>query len=195
MTDYKGNSYKEKQAKSQEQTKHIEKVINGTAVTKKKTLGKRIAESEITDKVITRAKEEGRSIISDILCMAIEMIFGRGNRSGNRTASGYTAYNAVYRNVNSQPPISSNMRSYRGNYSCEEVILDNRRDAEAVLDNLYSLLNQYQVVAVADLYELVGIPSNYIDNNYGWYDLTGSNVLRASNGGYLIHLPRVTQLN
>ena len=47
---------------------------------------------------------------------------------------------------------------------------------------------------MADLYDLVGMTSNYTDNKYGWYDLRTAYIQGVS-GGYVIRLPKPVALN
>ena len=55
------------------------------------------------------------------------------------------------------------------------------------------LIDQYGVVSVGDLYDLVGVTGAYTDNNYGWTDLRTASVVRTRDG-YMIKLPRALAL-
>ena len=74
-------------------------------------------------------------------------------------------------------------------YNYGEITMETRRDAEATLDRMYELLDNYKWVSVAQLYELSGLPSKYTDRNYGWRDLHDAYITSTRNG-YLIKLPR-----
>lgn len=73
----------------------------------------------------------------------------------------------------------------------EEYILD-RHDASQVLVSLTESAERYGHVSVADYYDLIGVPSQFTDNQYGW---TYENIIHAnivpSRGGFLIRLPNV----
>lgn len=71
----------------------------------------------------------------------------------------------------------------------DEIVFMTRVEAEEVLTQMFDILDRFEAVKVADLWELVGQSSNYTDNRYGWTDLQGTNVMRTR-GGYLIDLPR-----
>ena len=59
---------------------------------------------------------------------------------------------------------------------------------------LDDLIDQYGVVSVADLYDLVGLTStNYTDNKYGWTDLRHAEV-RRDRDGYLLRMPKATPI-
>lgn len=66
--------------------------------------------------------------------------------------------------------------------------MESRPEAETVLDNLYDILNKYDVVSVSDLYELVGITPQHTDQKWGWTTLQGAGVSRMRDG-YLLNLP------
>ena len=55
------------------------------------------------------------------------------------------------------------------------------------------LLERFDVVSVADLFDMAGISCNYTDNKYGWTDLRNARVERVRDG-YIINLPRATSL-
>ena len=82
----------------------------------------------------------------------------------------------------------------RTGYEYEDVVLDNRGDAEDVLLEMESILDEYHMVRVSDLYELVGITGKWTDNKYGWTDLRTARVDHVRDG-YLIRLPRAKPLD
>lgn len=80
-------------------------------------------------------------------------------------------------------------RKARANHDFYEIIIPTRPEAEAVLEGLFALLDEYEVASVADLYEMVGESSQFTDRNWGWTDLRGSDIRRVREG-YLLDLPR-----
>ena len=76
-----------------------------------------------------------------------------------------------------------------------EIELGTRADAEAVLDSLYKLLSNYEVVTVGDYLELVGLSSSYDDARFGWTDLRGTKINRTTSAGYVLDLPEPKALN
>jgi len=81
----------------------------------------------------------------------------------------------------------------RATHNFSEWRMDSRPEAEAVLDGLYAILSQYKVASVSDYYQLLGLTPQYTDQNYGWYDLSGSDIERVPHG-YVLHLPKPTNL-
>lgn len=70
------------------------------------------------------------------------------------------------------------------------IILEHEPAAEEVLDVLKRIVRLQQFCTVADLYTLVKLPSNYVDNRYGWKDLSSANVVHDEGEGYSLNLPR-----
>lgn len=69
-----------------------------------------------------------------------------------------------------------------------EVYLGSRSDAEKILETMSELVERYGVASVADLYSLLGHPTNYIDNNWGWTELVFANVVQTRDG-WLLAIP------
>jgi hypothetical protein len=57
-----------------------------------------------------------------------------------------------------------------------------------VLERMQDIIDKYEVVSVSDLYELLGLPSSYQDNKWGWNYL-GDVQVRQIREGYLIDFP------
>lgn len=72
--------------------------------------------------------------------------------------------------------------------------MDERAEAEEVIDRMFELVSRYGSVSVADMYELVGLASTHTDNKWGWTDLSGAGVSRIR-GGYLLDLPEPEPLD
>ena len=76
----------------------------------------------------------------------------------------------------------------------DDIILESRGEAEDVLERMDELIATYQLVSVADFYDLVGVSGNYTDNKYGWTDIRNASVIRVRDG-YMIKLPKALPLN
>jgi hypothetical protein len=70
----------------------------------------------------------------------------------------------------------------------EAFCLDTREEGEKVIDILKELLENYGVVSVADLKDLIGMPSTYRENRRGWTDLKTAS-LKRTRYGYSLVLP------
>ena len=55
-------------------------------------------------------------------------------------------------------------------------------------------IDQYGIISVSDLCELVGISGNYTDNKYGWTSLRTADVVRTRDG-YILKLPKALPID
>lgn len=202
---YKSNSHKsreEQQQESLETKKKVEKVVKGPVKAKKNEMRK------LTDIFISEDVNNVKSYIfmdvlvpaikkaiSDVVRNGIDMIlYGDTGRSENRSSASKVSYRNYYDNGRDRRD-TVNQRTRTG-YSYDDIVLDNRGEAEEVLSRMDELVETYGIVSVADLYDLVGITGNYTDNKYGWTELTikGARVERVRDG-YMIKLPKALPLN
>lgn len=75
----------------------------------------------------------------------------------------------------------------------QDLKLPTQQYAEALLANLYGLLNDYRMVSVADLYESAGMPTDPQDHKIGWYSLEGVHIEKHRDG-FVLALPRPSRL-
>lgn len=75
-----------------------------------------------------------------------------------------------------------------------EVVLQSKEDAQAVLDAMYALLEQYEQVTLADMLELCGIASVFSDNKVGWTELNLNVEIKEAKDGYILNLPAPKEL-
>lgn len=66
-------------------------------------------------------------------------------------------------------------------------------DATTILIEMRNVIENYGCTSIADLCDLVGKQSSYIDNKYGWLNLDKARVERVKNG-YKIRFPVTTFL-
>lgn len=108
---------------------------------------------------------------------------------GPQGRSGGTNYSNRY-NQQHEPEERKVARTVR--YGVEEYIIPDRYDASHVLTTLTENADRYDVTSIADYYELIGVPSQHTDNNYGW---TIDSITKATivpvRGGYIIKFPPV----
>ena len=196
--NYPGNSNQAKEDKTVAKPK-VEKVISGTAIEKKETLGSRIRKSFagddsqsvgqyiLFDVMIPAAK----SMISDAVSGGIErLLFGTVRPAGRNAPrqGGYTSYGSVSSATpqTNRPAISARGRA---NHDFNEIVLETSAEAENVIQTLLNLVEDYGFASVADLYSAVGITGSYTDEKWGWSNLNGATYRRIRNG-YLLELPR-----
>jgi hypothetical protein len=179
-----------------------EKIISGVVVERKPTLGSKIRETFLG----VSAREVGSHVVTDVLIpqfrvmiadagtqMVERLILGdsamaRRNNSGTSTSSryrntGFTNYNKFAGSSKEEEP------AYTRSNEVREVVVETRGDAQAVLDELFGIIDRYGAVSVATFYELVGITGKFTDNQWGWTNLNTAGVSRVREG-FRIELPR-----
>jgi len=204
--DYSGNSDKSKEPVP---AKKIEKVVTGEVLDKEPGLGRKFKNVFFGGDARQSARYVAgdvllpalRNLIVDMVTMGIErVVYGEGARRRGRTSPitsrvQYNAYSAmrdpreISRGVNlpGQPPRLSARAQDR------DLILERREDAEAVLEQLVTIIDQYEVASVSDLNELLGRPSSHIDQKWGWTSL-GHVAIRQVREGYHLDLPAAEEI-
>lgn len=198
MENYPSNSHK---AREEVAEKKVEKVVSGKTSTKKKSDIRKLSDTFLSEDVGNVKSyifsevllPAAKKLVSDIVTNGIDMLlYGEiKNKKGNSSKVSYSRY------YDDRRDRSRDYRSpvVRNNFDYDEIIFETRGDAEAVLDAMYDILNQYKVVSVAELYDLASITThNYTCNNYGWIDLRGSSVVRVRDG-YILKLPRALAID
>jgi len=152
-----------------------------------KDLAKRVG----TDVVVPRLKTG----VEDALTSFIHgMFWGKGTSPLSGIVQGTVlrggGYN--YAAISSGPSAltqarEANVSRPMGNY--QDLICGTQEHAEILLANLYSTLNMYNVVAVADLYEMAGMSPQPSDNGFGWMNLDGAKIVKDREG-FKLELPR-----
>lgn len=192
MAEYKGNSHRSKE-QNEVVEKKVEQIAKGKA--KKKSEVKKFADTFIAED-ITSVKDyilmevllpAAKKAISDIVTNGIDMILYGETRSKSKNRESRVSYTKYYdRDRDYERPTRTRGRY---GYDYDDIILDTRKEAEEVLDRMDDLIDNYGMVSVADLYDLVGISGNYTDNKYGWTNLRNADVQRIRDG-YLLKLPK-----
>lgn len=157
-----------------------------------------------------------KNLISDGVSNFIDMLLF-GQTRGGRTAFGLsnsvkriTPYSSLYstNNVSGNRVVKYNdiqPERPRGldRYSCQDILIefspnespnDTKNRATYVLTRMRMYLNEYGMVAVADLYDAVGIVPDKEDNHWGWRDLSRASI-QSCRDGYLIRMPAVEPIN
>lgn len=218
MENFPSNS-REARAQSEpdkDSPKKVIRLVDSEVVRRKKSLGTRFLESF--------GGSDGRSVLEyvlfDVLAPAAkDMIvdavtegtrrafFGdsgsSSRRGGHRPGSstrGHVSYNQYSSSSsnNSYRRGDDNNRTFRSrarnSHDIQEIILTTRGKAEDVIDELCEMIDKYQAVSVAELYEMVALDFTHVDSKWGWTDLRDASVSRVSDG-YRLNLPRAEALD
>ena len=202
MENYKPNSHKSKEENKAlpDEREKLEKVIKGTAKTKKNEMRKlrdvfisedvKSVKSYILMDVLVPAIKDA---IEDIVTNGIRMVL-RGETSARKSSpASKISYNRIYDSkINNDRFARDSSPSIR--YSYDDIILESRGEAEDVITRMEEIIEEYGFVRVADLYDLVGITGDYTDNKYGWTSIRSAEPVRVRNG-YMLRLPRAVPLN
>lgn len=203
--EYPPNSDTSKEPPQEE--KDLKQVTSGTVKRKKKSLRKQFTETfvggdaktalhyVVFDVLIPAAKD----MIADAGSQGIEkLIFGDSRRRGasppQAGPTGFVSYNRYAMGSRQTSPQRVMSRQARSRHDFDEIILDERGEAEEVIDRLFEVVSRYGSATVADLYELVGLPGSHTDNKWGWTNLQGAGVSRVRSG-FLLDLPEPEPLN
>lgn len=198
--EFPTNSHKSKE----EANKRVkESVVKGKVRTQKKSIGRRMSESFLKEdsssvfhyvftEVLLPAMKD---TLSDMISKGVEMLLygssGEGyssrKRDSNRTRVSYSSYYERDR----RDRVQSNRRAM---HVFDDIIFDDRDEAEEVLTRMSDLVYEYGAASVQDFHDLIGITSNYTDQNWGWTNLATARVVRVRDG-FTIRLPRTEEID
>lgn len=205
---FEGNSHKMKEAglvrsnsslnqgtsSDKEPERKAEKIVKGKVTTRKPTFGRKVAKAifaeelpDVKEHVVWDVVIPGiRDGIRNALINIVESIFGGGIHNGSRSGGSRVSY----RNggVDYNKSFNNRARRSEGMYAFEDVIFDNRGEAEEVRDQLNYNIERYGYVSILDYYDMCGLRTRPSDANFGWTNVQNATVERVS-GGYLLRLP------
>lgn len=133
--------------------------------------------------------------VKDMLAAAVNRALfgdGRGYQVGARSTihrTDYTAYSRGHSDGSIRDPRRELSPRVKSQHNFDEVVFNDRAEADLVLERLMDLIDAYGVATVADFYDLAGISTDHPDHNWGWERL-GSAAIRRTRAGYILDLPR-----
>lgn len=196
MDNYKPNShkYKENQETSE---KRVEKVISGTAKTKKNEVRKfrdifisedisNVKSYVLMDVLVPAIK----NAIVDIVTDGVNMIFGTGSGRKKTSGSNYVSYRDYSRETK-----RDDNRVSSGRFAYDDILFPSRGEADAVLEQMDAIIEEYGYVTVADMYDMADLNAPYTGNRYGWTSVRRAEIVRVRGGDYVIKLPRAMPID
>lgn len=198
---YTPNSHKYREEQKQKEAapveKRVQKVVKTPVKTKKNEVRK-FADIFISED-ISNVKNyifmdvlvpAIKKAIYDIVTNGVDMFLYGGTGKNKTTTSGSkVSYRSYYdQKNNSGYRGSENTKSHNG-FEYDDVIFDNRGEAEAVKQQMQAAIYKYGFVTIADLYDMVDLPAPYTSQKYGWSDLSNVETVRVRDG-YMLKLPR-----
>ena len=200
MDDYmpKSHKFKEEQKATSIEKKKVEKVVTGVAKVKKKSEVSKLKDifisedaSNVKSYIIMDVLVPAiKKAIADIVTNGIDMIlYGETGHSKRSSSSSKISYRSYYDRRDDDRRYDRDRSLVKQGYDYDDVIIETRGEADAVISRMEEIIDMYGRVSVADLYDLVGITGNYTDNNYGWTNLASAEPIRVRDG-YVIKLPK-----
>lgn len=206
MPDYVANSKKSKEG-VETPPKIVAKVITTEVVVPKKGIGSKFRGLfiEADFRTVTRyvvldvLLPAARNMILDAVSKGTErMLYGESAVRRRNFGAGprITYNNPVNRSYGGSPLQSQGMRfapeirsdPRTSTYQRSEFLLTTREEADLVVERMTDIIDNYDVVSVADLHDLVGLQSSHVDNKWGWTSLNNVQI-RQVREGYLIDFP------
>lgn len=215
MHEFPGNSQKQK-AHAQgpppqvEERPRAERITKSAPEQRKRGLGKKFKATIVGG----TARETAAYVVEDVVVPGIRdmlfdafegglhrLIYGESNRARRNYPSSYSSVGHVNYQSMSKPQATHQpagrmfSRRARSQHDFGEIVLEDRREAQDVLDQMYEYLSRFGEVKVADLYDMVGIRSSHVDHKWGWTLLQGAKLVRTRDGRFLLDLPEPDELN
>lgn len=208
MQDYKpdANRFKGSQATAPTpaapEVKKVEKVVAGKVTAKPKTGLAKFADTFFAED-IRKVKDH---VVKDIIMPTIKdtvwtiiakgserLIFGESGHAPKNSKLPFINYNGLFKtNTPAQTPT---VNSSSSQYSVDNIILEDRGDAERVLTAMNAHIAEFGEVSISTLYEFIGEPiGDFMSTRWGWRSLNTAGIMRTSNGGYKLDLPRPMSL-
>lgn len=140
-----------------------------------------------------------KTLIFDALTDTLDlMLFGgsgeaprSSRRRSNGRRDGQTSYSRFYDDKERKGRSRGSYRDLPNDP--DDIIMDTRREAQDVLEELDYTIHKYGQASIADFYDIVGVTSAFTDNHYGWTSIRDAGI-RPVRDGFLIVLPRTRVL-
>lgn len=210
MDEYPGNSRSVSPARAEppERAKTIKLVVDNpdATVKQKQPLGRRLKETffgggetkgvfnYVVDNVLVPALGE---LVTDVVSETIHRALYGGNPnptdrrypSQNRGGFQRTPYNQFSSNPQQKRDDRRPSFAREADTRFDEIIVPTEREARGVIEQMCDVIDEYDFVTIADLYQMVGITVIHsTDNKWGWSNLSKAYYERVGNG-YLLKLP------
>lgn len=138
-----------------------------------------------------------KKAIYDVVTNGIDMFLYGGSGKGRPSSNGNKVnYRTYYdqKNNNSVTYRGSENTSNRNGFEYDDIVFNNRGEAEAAKQQMQDIIGRYGIVTVSDLYEMVNETAPYTAQKYGWMDVSGAETIRVRDG-YKLKLPRAVPID
>lgn len=133
-----------------------------------------------------------KDLIANAINLGIDAIFfGSGSeqsfRKSRTSQNGRVSYQKYYDQNTRGRQRYSNHDARRSD--ADDILVETRREAQEILNELNCILEEYDQVSVGDLYDAAGMTTNFTMYKYGWFNLSNARI-RQVRDGYLIIMPQ-----
>jgi hypothetical protein len=192
------HKYKEQQKDTVSEEKRVTKVVKGPVKTKTNE-ARKFADIFISEDIANVKNyifmdvlvPAIKKAIYDIVTNGIDMfLYGGSGKSKSSSSGSKVSYRNYYERKDSGSSYrgSENTKSRNG-FEYEDIVFNNRGEAEAVKQQMRDLIGRYGVVTVSDLYDMADLTAPYTSQKYGWMDVSSAEAVRVRDG-YMLKLPR-----
>lgn len=196
------HKYKEQQNASPTEEKKVTKVVNGPVKTKKNEVRK-FADIFISED-ISNVKSyifmdvlvpAIKKAIYDIVTNGIDMfLYGGSGKGRNNQPGAKVSYRNYYEQKNNGGYRASDNSRQSNAFDYDDIVFNNRGEAEAALQQMKDIVARYGIVTVNDLYEMTPLSAPYTSQKYGWMDVSNVDIVRVRDG-YILKLPRAVPID
>lgn len=196
------HKYKEQQNDASNEEKRVTKVVNGPVKTKKNEVRK-FADIFISED-ISNVKNyifmdvlvpAIKKAIYDIVTNGIDMfLYGGSGKGRNNQPGAKVSYRNYYEQKNNGGYRASDNARQSNAFDYDDIVFNNRGEAEAALQQMRDIVARYGIVTVNDLYEMTPLSAPYTSQKYGWMDVSNVEVVRVRDG-YILKLPRAVPID
>lgn len=196
------HKYKEQQNASPTEEKKVTKVVNGPVKTKRNDVRK-LADIFISED-ISNVKSyifmdvlvpAIKKAIYDIVTNGIDMfLYGGSGKGRNNQPGAKVSYRNYYEQKNNGGYRASDNVRQSNAFDYDDIVFNNRGEAEAALQQMKDIIARYGIVTVNDLYEMTPLSAPYTSQKYGWMDVSNVDIVRVRDG-YILKLPRAVPID
>lgn len=215
--DYPPNNPKARAAmqETEPEEERLQSVVSGTVIQRKTPIGRKLKNAFFNKNIMAHVWGEIllpsiRDTLFDSFSTAAEYGIYGDTRGGRRPRGGgiggallgHVAYNQMSSRGPTARQVDPRTREAASRapgprvvHDFREIIIPTRHEARDVLNQMELRIARYQVVTVADLYDLCNVDRNYTDRYWGWTDLTEARIQSVGREGFLLDLPRPEPLD
>ena len=134
--------------------------------------------------------------IKDVTFDLVEMMLFGEKSSRKRRGSSKVSYSGYYDRKERRSRSKSRSRDREDKDTStdyKDIIVEDRGDAEDIVDRMQDLIDRNGKASIADLLDLVNLPSNFADVDWGWTNPRSISYRRVRDG-YKIDVDRVKDI-